>query len=54
MEEEKLMLLMQLTKSLKDNFDVLKKAYDSSDKEDFDMSKKALLEMQKKINFLLK
>jgi hypothetical protein len=49
MDEGKIMLLMQLIKALEDNFIIFEKAYGDSDKEDFENSKKALLDLQIKI-----
>jgi hypothetical protein len=53
MEETRLMLLMQLIENLRDNFQVFESSYESSDKEKFDSSKKAMIEIQSKIKFLI-
>ena len=54
MEEGKLLLLVQLVNSLESNFVNFQKSYDKSDKEAFDFSKSAILEIQKKIEGLIK
>jgi len=54
MDEGKLMLLLQLATYLGQGFEILKKTYNSSDKEKFDEVKKGLLEAQKKIDYILK
>jgi hypothetical protein len=54
MENNKVLLLLQLINSLNGNFEVLEKSYNNQNKEDFDNSKKAILEIQKRINFILK
>jgi hypothetical protein len=53
MNEGKLVLLTHLINALDRAFGDFEKAYDGSDKENFDNSKKAVLDVQKKINFLL-
>ena len=53
MEENKILLLVQLINNLAENYNHLEKAYDSSDKENFDNSKKIILELQNKIDLLL-
>ena len=47
------MLLTQLAGALENNFKIFEKAYNDSDKELFDNSKSAILEVQKKINIIL-
>ena len=54
MENSKIMLLFQLVSSLEDNVNSFSKSFNSQDKEKFDLSKKALLEIQKKIAYILK
>jgi len=54
MDAGSVMLLSQLVNGLEENFEEFKKAYDSSDKESFDISKKNLLDIQSKIAFILK
>jgi hypothetical protein len=54
MEEGKLMLLTQLVNTIESNFNALEKAYDNSDKEKFDLSSSAILELSSKINSVLK
>ena len=54
MEINKVMLLSQLVSRLKENFEVFEKAYNENDKENFDSSKKLILELQKKINLIAK
>lgn len=54
MEEGKLMLLTQLVNSIESNFNSLEKAYNDSDKEKFDLSGSAVLELSNKINSVLK
>lgn len=53
MDESEVMLLYQLAGNLKENLDLFTKSFESSDKESFEKSKKALLEIQSKINFIL-
>ena len=53
MESDKLILLAQLIESLNNNVKELEKAFKNNDKEDYDISKKAILDFQSKINFLL-
>ena len=52
MDERKLMLLAQLVNSLESNFNSLEDSYNLQDKEKFDLSSSAILELQKKINVL--
>ena len=52
--ENRIMLLSQLINGLSDNFQKFEKAYENSNKEDFDSSKAAILELQKKIEYILK
>jgi hypothetical protein len=52
MDETKLALLVQLIENLRENYASLERAYNSADKEAFDKSKKALLEIQSKIKLL--
>lgn len=54
MEGGKILLLSQLMASFDENFLSFKNAYDAKDKESFDKSKKALLEIQHRIDYLLK
>jgi len=54
MESGKIMILLQLVNSLDGNFSELEKAYDSSDKENFDKKIAAIKDAQRKINVLLK
>lgn len=54
MDSGKITLLSQLATALKDNFFTFQKAYLYSNKEDFDFSKKVILELQHKIEYLLK
>jgi len=53
MDENKVLLLLQLVNNLDNIYLDLEKAYNSSDKPRFDKSKKAVLELQSKLNFLL-
>lgn len=53
MENNNVMLLMQLMNALSENFKTFEKSYTEQNKESFDNSKKALLELQGKINFIL-
>lgn len=53
MENNNVLLLSQLTNSLNENFEIFQKAYLEQNKENFDRSKKAILEIQGKINFIL-
>ncbi len=54
MENNKILLLLQLMNSLNGNFENFEKGYLNQDKENFDNSKKAILEIQKRINLVLK
>jgi hypothetical protein len=54
MDSGKITLLTQLVSGLKDNFVIFEKSYKESDKENFDRSKKIILELQHKIDFLLR
>jgi hypothetical protein len=54
MDEGRLMLLAQLVNSLETNFNSLDVAYRDSDKEKFDLSSSAILEIQQKINSIFK
>jgi hypothetical protein len=53
MEESKILILLQLVRTLDENFLIFEKAYNTSDKEKFDSSKNAILDFQRKINFLI-
>jgi hypothetical protein len=53
MDSGKIILLAQLINNLKENFVIFEKAYNESDKEKFDESKKIILELQHKIDFLM-
>jgi len=53
MENNKILLLAQLTNSLIENFEIFQKAYAEQNKENFDRSKRAILEIQSRINFTL-
>lgn len=53
MEDNKVLLLFQLMNSLNGNFEIFEKSYTKQDKENFDNSKKAILEIQKRIAFIL-
>lgn len=54
MKENRIMLLSQLVNGLNESFQKFEKAYTNSNKEDFDSSQKTLLELQKKIEYILK
>ncbi len=54
MEANQLMLLFQLITRLDENVKEFERGYNLSEKEKFDSSKKAILELHKKIDFLLK
>ncbi len=54
MEGNQLMLMLQLVNKLDESAKDFEKAYNSSDKEKFDLLKKTILELQKKIEFILK
>ena len=54
MENNKVMLLFQLISSLEDNFNSIQKAYTSNDKEVFDKSKKAILDISNKIGIVIR
>jgi len=53
MEQGKLMLIVQLINSLELNYNSLSNAYNNSDKQKFDSSNLAILEIHKKINSVL-
>lgn len=53
MENNNVLLLAQLLAILKSNFENLDKAYSDKDKENFDRAKKAILEIQKKISYII-
>jgi hypothetical protein len=54
MEDNKILLLSQLMNGLIEGFNSFEKSYSEKNKETFESSKKAMLEAQKKINFVLK
>lgn len=54
MDSAQLVLLIQLITNLKANYALLENSFNSSDKESFDNYKKVLLELQFKIDYLLK
>jgi hypothetical protein len=54
MEDNQILLLSQLLNSIIENFNSFQKSYAEQNKELFDSSKKAILEVQSKINYLLK
>jgi len=54
MEEGKIMLMFQLVNNLEENFYNFNNAYNQQDKEKFDKFKKAVLEAQRRIDYLLK
>lgn len=54
MKVEDLMLLAQLVDSIYEEEKNFESAYNKQDKKRFDLSKKAILDFQNKINFLLK
>ena len=54
MDSGKITLLAQLITALSQNFLVLEKYYQNSDKERYESSKKIVLELQSKIDSLLK
>lgn len=54
METNKILLLLQLMNGLIEGFNSFQKSYTERDKEKFETSKKAMLENQAKINFILK
>ena len=54
MEFRDLSLLFQLINGLEDSYSEFVKAYDTSDKEKFDLAKEALFDFQKKIQIILK
>ena len=53
MENNNVLLVSQLVGSLMANFEIFEKAYTEKNKENFDERKKAMLEVQAKINFIL-
>lgn len=54
MEESNLSLLLQLVRNIESKSEVLEKAYNVSNKEDFDRAKKEIMEISSKINIVLK
>jgi hypothetical protein len=54
MEGGKIIILAQLINTLRENYAVLKSSYNESNKEKFEQVKKIILELQSKIEFLLK
>ena len=54
MEYNNLLLIMQLIRSMGYQVEAFEKAYNNSDKDKFESSKKSLLELQNKINFIIK
>jgi len=54
MESSEIMLLVQLMDSIENGFKKLKFSYKSKDKQEFEKSKKILLDFQNKLGFLLK
>jgi len=54
MDSSQLMMLSQLINRLNESAIILEKAFNSSDKEKFEASKKAILEFSKKIDFIIK
>ena len=54
MESNKIMLLFQLINGLDEAFSIFEKSYNESNKEKFDSSKKAILDLSNKINYVLK
>ena len=54
MEENNLVLLFQLIRTLDNSFSNLNRAYSDKDAENFENYKKSLLDIQKKISSLLK
>jgi hypothetical protein len=54
MEDNKILLLSQLMNGLIEGFNNFEKSYSEQDKVTFESSKKAILETQGKINFILK
>lgn len=54
MDTQNLSLLAQLANSLKENILILDSAYTEQDKNNFDSARKELLDIQRKINFILK
>lgn len=54
MELKDLELLFQLVKGLEESANNLEKSFNDSDKEEFNSSKSALLDFQKKIALVLK
>ena len=53
MEDNKILLLSQLMNGLIEGFNNFEKSYSEQDKETFESSKKAILETQGKINFIM-
>ena len=54
MEINQVMLLSQIVSRLKENFEIFEKAYNENDKESFESSKNLILDLQKKINLIVK
>ena len=54
MQENKVMLLAQLVEGLREAHSQLEESYLKNNKKSFDSSKKALLDFQNKISYLLK
>jgi hypothetical protein len=53
MEEGKILLLLQLIKGLENNFRLLEKGYENSQKEAFEKGKDALVDIHNKMNSIL-
>ncbi|MDP1729319.1 MAG: hypothetical protein Q8L27_03905 [archaeon] len=54
MDYSQLMLLSQLVRKLSESTEKFENAYNSSNKIDFEASKKAMFDIHKKMEFLLK
>jgi hypothetical protein len=54
MNQNRIMLLSQLVNSLGENYHKFELAYNDSNKEEFDSSSAIIIELQKKIAYLLK
>jgi len=54
MDEKNIVLLVQLVRSFEENLGILERAYNDSNKSEFEESKNALMDLQKKIDFLIK
>ena len=54
MEENKIMLLLQLVSRSSETFINFERAFNNSYKEEFDSARNSLLDLHKKINFLLR